>query len=103
MSDKAGIIVTPEMSHAGYKTLKQMASEHGYGWGFSMVGEHTIELAMGQVFRDMIEAAPKGWMPIAYTNPGPLSPLPKMVPDGGVGEHSDYTGLPSDEPPPEAA
>ena len=94
MPDKDAIIVTPEMSQAGYEALKVMANQHGYGWGFSMVGEHTIELAMGSVFRDMIEAAPKGWTP--FPNPGVVPPVAERAP--GVGIAGPY-----DVPPPEAA
>jgi hypothetical protein len=53
--------VPPEMTKAGYEKLKQMASDHGYGWSFNMISEETADAAMNEVFTTMMGAAPPGW------------------------------------------
>lgn len=77
--------ITTEMAKAGYEAVKQMASDHGYGWSFNMVSEDTVETAMGEVFRAMIEAAPAGWSPaaVATVRRGFVQPgAPVIEPEG---------------------
>jgi len=55
------VTVTPEMSQAGYDTLRKIAQQQGYGWSFDMVRESTVDDAMTQVFQAMVAAAPPSW------------------------------------------
>jgi len=53
--------ITPEMTKAGYLAVQKVASDHGYGWSFSLVSEDTVDDAMTQVFNAMVAAAPPSW------------------------------------------
>lgn len=98
--------ITPEMAHAGYEALKQMASDHGYGWSFNMVGEHTIEAAMSEVAGRMLEVAPPGWTPFGQSTvrrgafPGSVQvEQPELAPSGGIGEAGGIVGPMGDPTP----
>ena len=49
------------MTKAGYLAVQKVASDHGYGWSFSLVSEDTVDDAMTQVFNAMVAAAPPSW------------------------------------------
>lgn len=55
------VTITPQMTASGYAALQKVASDHGYGWSFSMVRELTVDDAMTEVFQAMVAAAPPSW------------------------------------------